>query len=937
MSNEFYIDPSTVKAGTMKDIYDNIAKFGGDSTEAVDTNIEKEAYKAALMAALSGAKTDEEKSALGFDQDDVNAIFGLEKTETSKETDAAKETEEAAEETDAAAAAEEVKEAAEETKTTTQVVTRPPVDFSTLSKKDKKAGEEKVYDVVKEMVKNPNIFTKDAFINALKSKFANIDGQGYYIMDDNGNLDIDAKYMAAIKQVEEVMDQVDISSIRTKDEVKKYKKNVKSKLPNATKFQKHIIDKFENLAKANAITKRANEIADMFEDNLEENGNYTQSFEEAKKEAKKEDKDYTKQAARIVKKEVAKEGATQTQKNRLYTTTEEIDEQLKDTNLTSEQRDELIKEREIVEKIQEQESGRGIRKVMLNAVDKSDTITRKAIKKDIKPDRKSEGIQHTVNHRADESVSYEEASKLLSDKILQKLGRNKTITTVVDGETVVKPGFMNKDGTYNFAKLSEVVGDRIELVLDRNDDDLRESEMDGLMADLKFLTGEDFSKGEIRDIVRATGRKVQHKDLLKDTPLAAIPAVTGAIAGLIGGHVARHGELVVTQAVYLTMTNTQAQEVIKQLEEEGIKFKQSAATAGKTNITILQQHIEGDPHKLNVYFGVINGLAIGTAVGVLANIIWGGNRNEKTCVSPSDYDFTNPKYTDPKLYKRYVEVRYANNPVKVAAMKAMVDRYVKEHGKEWHKYYQNDLRRAAGIGSTLNPDECRRFYTGRKVDDTPEQENCKNKECETVYIKEDGTDDVKFDFEPEQKDFAAWDDGVNGYECLQDYDKAIYTGRKNRDGKKVFVRLNNRMVKVIQAINPEGAKSEADIKNLYKMSTIAAFAKDTIEHGVDYAIAQHPELPINKQDLVNALGGCPVKGKTFTPVLYDDNGNPCNWIKPSKKVTITDRSGNIKGANISNKNAHFFKKGTEPTYWSQDCNNKRTKISEEEYKLHTQK
>ena len=904
MANGFYIDPSSVKQGKMKEFYDTIAKLGGE-VDKIDSQTEKEAYKAALTAALTGAATDEAKAELGFNQDDVNAIFGLEKSE--------------AQVTEAAQTAETV---------SSQTVTKPSADVKTvtLSEKDRKDGEKKVEDYVKQMVKEPSLFKKEDIINALKSKFANIDGQGYYIMDDNGNLEVDAKYMAAINQVAQVLDAVDIYSITTEDEVKHYKKNAKTKLPNANKFQKDIIDKFEKLAEANAITRRVDEIADKFNEYLATSHNYTDAFEKAKKDAKKEDKDYTSQAVKIVEKEVARKAAAENQKQILYTKVEEIDEKLKNENLKPEEKAELLNKRELVVKIREQEPKRGIRRVMLDAVDKNDKIARKAIKKDIKSDRKHEAIQHTVDHRALEAVSYEEARGYLSDKILQKLARNKTIKTVdSEGKEVVKPGFMNPDGTYNFARISEVVGDRIHLILSRNDDDRREEELDGLVADFKFYTNEEFTRGEVRDIVRATGRKIEHKDLLKDTPLAIIPAAVGTISGLVAGHTALHGGINITQVVELKMQQSMANDVIKQLQKQGIKFEQTALTNNKIYIKILQQYIEGDPHKLNMFCGLINGLAIGTAIGILANLAFGGHKNEKTCVSPSDYDFTNPKYTDPKLYKRYVETRYANNPVKVAAMKAMVDRYVKAHGDEWHKYYQNDLRRFAGVGSTMNPDECKNFYSGKKVEDKV----CPNNECKTEYFKEDGKADEKYDFEPLKNNFAHWDDGARGYECLDAYNKSIYTGRKNRQGKKVFVNLSNRMIKVIQAIDPKAAKSQADIQNLYKMSTIAAFAKDTIEHGVAYAIEHHPELPIIEQDLRNALGGFPVKGKTFTPDLYDDNGSVCHWVAPSTKAHIG--KGSAKGANISDKSAHYFQKGTEDRYWGQDCHNNRVSATKEDY------
>ena len=112
-------------------------------------------------------------------------------------------------------------------------------------------------------------------------------------------------------------------------------------------------------------------------------------------------------------------------------------------------------------------------------------------------------------------------------------------------------------------------------------------------------------------------------------------------------------------------------------------------------------------------------------------------------------------------------------------------------------------------------------------------------------------------------------------------------------------------MKVIQAIDPSNAKSEADIKAIYNVEKLTKFAEDVNKYGVDKAVSLNPDVPVNAQELkaLRSAGLGPKNGKMYTPTLYYSNGNTCEWKKSSIKVDINTDNNNGKKADVSAKSA----------------------------------
>ena len=205
----------------------------------------------------------------------------------------------------------------------------------------------------------------------------------------------------------------------------------------------------------------------------------------------------------------------------------------------------------------------------------------------------------------------------------------------------------------------------------------------------------------------------------------------------------------------------------------------------------------------------------------------------------------------------------------------------------------NELRRIAG-NQELNAVELSMYLKKKgNLTETPEKAPCEQPQqedsCPKPLIRQEVTPakEITVPTTP----FRAWGDIVNGYDCLQakEYQKSYKVGNG-------YTTLANRMVKVLQAIKVDNVKTEDDIKKLYNIKTIAAFADEALRNGIDSAIAKFPALPISKEDYLTALGSKGgIKGNVYIPQLYnpdavtDGDDGICSWNK-KKPVTIV-RSG----------------------------------------------
>ena len=417
---------------------------------------------------------------------------------------------------------------------------------------------------------------------------------------------------------------------------------------------------------------------------------------------------------------------------------------------------------------------------------KDDKYINKAIQ-NLKADRKALAPQHAVTNRMAELKENESkltdadlakgmqkkflgikigGGKSVEEKLMDPRGLHTRRIKMSNGE-YYRLGFRKEDGTLDIMKLGEGILKRVgaDGVLNRNDDDYGESELKAVHDYLKFQTGEDFSKTEIKQIIRFFKVKYEHKDrsvmtilnsMLLGLPSLVVGAASGALAGLVA--FAEHEALQITDipisaGVLGESAEAFKEETIASLMDKGYKqgFDESVRKVvdelckdnpmsdeeydkltdelidlikdgkafdivedenGNSHIFILQ-YVSRNHRLRNVLLGVLAGLIPGFADMVARGVytaVAGKSKNEKTCIAPSDYDITDKMYTDPILYKEYIRVN--NPPAKAAWMQEMVDtciNIVKDNGNkiEWHELYQNVLREHGGFGSTINPDECK--------------------------------------------------------------------------------------------------------------------------------------------------------------------------------------------------------------------------------------
>ncbi len=692
---------------------------------------------------------------------------------------------------------------------------------------------------VKELAKSGA--DKDGIIDALSTKYAQRNN-GEIVKDENGNVVVSPAYKQAVEEVAAVLDKVNLDNVTSKKEVKGVKKAALAALPNASKFQKDFInDSLEDMAEEVAIAKELTSLREKYITKLSGSHNFGAKFKELKKELKGHKNDYTNDALDILEKE-AKQMAVRYEASVVNTKTKDVEAAIEaieaDTEISPEDKGvilaELRADREIAQRLQNATTKSEMRKILKNLNVSNDNFLEdayerttsndrtKTIKMDMEVNARENNVYKTTSGKT--NVSAEELQQDIKRAIngvtsWKAFKQYSGITGITKDSThdaeklVLKLGrndaYINQDGTYNLENIAkDVINDiGLDYVLSRNDVDPNSSEIENLKAhmnDRMGLSGKDgLTTAEARALVKLIGAKIEHKDFAKAIGIGAITGAASALAGLLGGLVARHGALEVTQMVNIEINDkTMAETLKKQLSDSGVQYNTTDLTAGKVLITVFQQVIKPDSQKVNTLFGLINGLPIGAAAGILTGIIAGADKAEKTCLSPSDYDFKDNRYTDANRYKEYIAERYASSPMKVEAVKALVDKYVEQYGDDWHTEFQNDMRVAAGLGSTMNPEECRKFFAQKKWDKHERKED----EIEVCIAGENGADAVAptpTEVKVDTTKGVAWANLAAQYDCLSQYVPNQNT--------------RIRMMKVMQAVN----NNNYTLENLKKLTEIS--------------------------------------------------------------------------------------------------------------------
>ena len=628
---------------------------------------------------------------------------------------------------------------------TAPVATNPIVE----SKKDGKKERAEVKDTVKELVKQG--ISPEELIKALKD-------------EKYGRL-TNPKYANEIAEVEYVLNAV--GTYNSKEDVEKIHDKVKKQLKADGKwdsFHKDLLDSLEKQAEAKQIDKEYRALVDVYNDvkKASDKAGLAKNFEEYYKVVESEvdkKKSYTKEALKKLK-EFAQDDAKSSVVDRMEATTS---------------------------------TGKmGIRSELRKQAG-DDDFQKDAIQ-DLKTERKIIAREHKVNNKIEElsSVSGEELKKQLGEmgnqyNFAKKLfSRKRIANNIYDKlDKSYLPKVIKADGNYDLSELAQVLKDHIGADYKVNQSkDKKMSEVENIRAALKDLTGEDFSDNQIGVLVNLFDFKREHVDRTPNVLKAIGHGVTGAMGGAFGS-AASSDQLNVTQSVNLKFDSAaMADDIIKELDKQGIEYSKTSLTNGKLSIKILQQ-VSIDDRLSNILVGTLGGAALGVLTSAMTDIIFGNEKDEKSCYSVSDYQpkkevykrdengnlikdkngkfvtelVENTTYTKPEEYKKHF-ANTTKNPEKIQAMNTLVDAYVKKYGDNWHSELHQAIIRMAGTGSKLNPEECKMMKFHKPVEDT------------TIQKTED-----KKEEKPEQKpeevcNVDAWSDTV---------DKTVTHTRKGGD------------------------------------------------------------------------------------------------------------------------------------------------------------
>ena len=595
-----------------------------------------------------------------------------------------------------------------EIKTPTPQTAKAPVSNPvTLTKKQVKDHNERVKDSVKEMVKS-GVAPKDLMAK-LEKEYSN-----------------SAEYKQMLDEVNYTLNLVNGTNYDSKEGVENIHKKVKAQLKQDGKwddFHKDLLDSLEKQAKTAQIYKEFKAIVTEYEsvkttmqktEVVKQNGDNFKAYVEIVKDKLKKDKtwkeSYTKEAFEQLE-DYARKDAKKLVESRLAN----------ETGATTK---------------------KGLRRELRGMNKGGDAYQNDAIQ-DIKTDRKVFARKHKVENKANA------LSSITADALRTELGKRgyqynfakKASAHKIGNEIFEKlnksylPTVMKEDGTYDLSKLSEEIASRVgqDYKVNLSKDD-KMAELKNIQNHLRSITGQDFTNNETKVLINMLGFDREHKDHTPKILKAAVGAVGGAAAALSAS-----SKLNVSQAVELTIENsTIANDIIKQLEANGVKPGVTELADGSINITVLQEYMRD-----NTITNILKGAGIGALTNALFDIVIGDGKDEKSCMSISDYDINDPTYTDAEKYKEYVANVFKKNPEKVDALHTLVDAYKEKFGEQWHAHFQQALRDMAGVGSKLNPEECRmiKYNKPKDVDNNNHDDNVDNDHDNGVHNDGDGDGD----------------------------------------------------------------------------------------------------------------------------------------------------------------------------------------------------
>lgn len=559
---------------------------------------------------------------------------------------------------------------------------------SDFTEKELDRNRNKMKDIVKDLVKN-GVMPKD-MMKAIKD-----------------TVQEEASYKEAVEEVQYVFDKVQAAKHESKEDIDKLFDTVKKQIQNdKTKewngFYKDILNALRDQARNQLIQERATELYNRLGIEKDENGvPKTTDLEARAKKLKDElnkknsngkkewNEGYTKEAFKIVENELRKDGA----------------------KIHHEQF------QAIYDKVDSREATEQDVKDELDKIGKSND---KYINDGVKDLKKNDG--KILKRGGKFNERYNSVKQLTRTDLEKQLGKD-----LFDKIKPCLERMQNEDGTYDLSELADDVLKRVgnnyqaDYSTDKGLNGMYEvNGVQRLLANDKYNLKVTNDKKDNTAITEEDAKKlVEFFDInvkgKEHTPKIFKAVKQGAksmIAGAGGGASAIGGIIHVNNETIIKVTSKElAEERAQKLLEKGYNATVVELAEGGFGVRTLQKVLL-TPIAVNI----LSGAGTGLVIDALWDLIAGYEVDEKSCMSVADYDIEDDTYTNSEKYKKYVANVFSHAPEKAQALQNLVDLYQKQYGDKWHEHFQQELRDEAGVGSKLNPEECRMLkYRAREV------------------------------------------------------------------------------------------------------------------------------------------------------------------------------------------------------------------------------
>lgn len=683
------------------------------------------------------------------------------------------------------------------------------------------------------------------------------------------------KYKDAVAQVEFFVNGIYDVGFNSKEDIQKLKKAVieELELAGVDKTDREIIDKLVELAEKEQIEKEYQELVKIYNTikKYEYGEHKIHNFEyyiEAMKPAMdyegiKETSYYSGKAYDMIIAHIKEDCDGVVDANRAYTTGE---------------------------------TARAVKAELHDMRAKGDKVAQKAINND-KDDTKLDARYNKFHRNADDlkTITRKELEDELGDDLVNELDK------------AYLPTVQNEDDTYDLTALVEIfdkrMGDNYKI---NRSTDVEMSEYKHIKDDIRELTGrDDLSRSDYKKLRKLCAVKMEQSDHSASRAFG-VDRIRDAI---IGGVAALGTSVKINvnhQTDFILSTNL-ANQLEEQFGAKGIDVDVTELGNAKVKVSIRDTKLV-DLRALEV----IGGIGLGYLQGALLSMIVGAEKDETSCFSVSDFDYSDPDYTNLENYEEKIKAKYPGT--KGEAIVALAKTFKDENGNFDRQAFDSAVNNIAGLGSRITCEEMNNHKIVQIKQNKPTQ-------TQEVVMETPHTIAIK-DIEGEKPEFAniptidgthtTWEKLVTQYDCLNgiEIDPNKYpTCAKNRG--KLAVRL----LKVAQAVT-DGNYSYDRLMTLAEKT----FKSNTYEVGANNKKTwTYEELKdfegINYNVLVNTMNATELGKDVRVPDLLAD-------CKRNANVEIkhhVDKNDQAKGNEIKKSdnrgNAEYkVKDGTDSEY-----------------------